>query len=258
MLQTFKQCLRAIRSVPPYKHLPHNMIIEAVAFTNFWLNTFPPKTGISTTHCSRNIVLGSSLSQHPQRHMSYGVYTEVHYVPESLNLTDTAGTTLAICLGPTGDARGSYNCINLRTGHVILCNQFTEMPSMPNTAGRVNHLANNNGQDNNMTFRNLTRTLIPDSGQQAHRHQCPTTTTSWIHSTRQTLSLRPPCPLVRRPMKTRTKKTMTQVPTPRITPTNTSHPWTQTSRCTPSATFWTRTSQSVTTMSLIVRRQDRT
>ena len=53
-------------------------------------------------------------------------------MPKSLNLTGVPRTTPSICLGPTGNARGSYKFLNLRTGHVILQHQFTKMTATSN------------------------------------------------------------------------------------------------------------------------------
>ena len=129
MIHTFKDCLRALRASLPYHRVPKKMIIEAVTFTNLWLNVFPSKEGVSTTYSPRNVLLGNSLSHCLHCRIPFGAYDKVHDAPELSNLPGTPQTTPVICLGPTGNARSSYKFLNLCIKHVILRYQFTEIPA---------------------------------------------------------------------------------------------------------------------------------
>ena len=131
MIWTFKERLRALRSGMLFTRVPKRIIIEAVAYTTLWLNAFPSKEGVSTTYSPRNIVLGSALNQRLHCRMPFGAYAKVHNAPEPLNRTDVPRTTPAICLGPTGNKRGSYKFMSLQTGQVILRYQFTKHPATP-------------------------------------------------------------------------------------------------------------------------------
>ena len=61
MVWTDKDRIPAIRSGLPFRILPYRMLIELVAFALMWLNAFPPSGGVSATHSSRKIIIGSQL-----------------------------------------------------------------------------------------------------------------------------------------------------------------------------------------------------
>ena len=70
----------------------------------------------------------------------FGSYCEVR---EDREITNTMAprTIWAICLGPTGNAQGSYKFLSLNTGKKLIRRSFTEMPVTESVIARVAQLA---------------------------------------------------------------------------------------------------------------------
>ena len=130
----------------PCTRVPRRVIIKLITFCVFWLNPFPPKGGVSRTHSPRTILLGTTVSQQLHYCLSFGSYAEVHDIPTLSNDTGTPRTMPAICLGPTGNSRGTYHFFSLNTGAVIRRYQWTEFPLTPLTVDRIHHMATQDDQ----------------------------------------------------------------------------------------------------------------
>ena len=48
-IHTIKECMCCVHHTLPFKCLPILLLIKMVYFSVFWINTFPPKGGISDT-----------------------------------------------------------------------------------------------------------------------------------------------------------------------------------------------------------------
>jgi hypothetical protein len=53
--------VRAIISIPPFKHIPGWMIIELVNYVEMWLNAFSPESGVSKTLFPITIMTGTTI-----------------------------------------------------------------------------------------------------------------------------------------------------------------------------------------------------
>ena len=139
-IRVIKERVRAVRSSMPCTRIPRHVLIELVALCVFWLNSFHPKGGISRSYSPRTILLGTTVSQRLHCRLPFGSYAKVHDSPLPSNDTGTPRTTPALCLGPTGNSRGTYRFFSLNTGVVTRRYQWTELPMTPSTVNRVHHM----------------------------------------------------------------------------------------------------------------------
>jgi hypothetical protein len=77
-IRVIKERAREIRSTLHYNRLPARMVIELIGFVTLWLNTFPPKSGVSDTLSLRTIMTGLSLSFKQHCKVNFGAYIETH------------------------------------------------------------------------------------------------------------------------------------------------------------------------------------
>jgi hypothetical protein len=63
VIRVIKERVRSVRSSMPCTRVPRRIIIELVTFCVFWLNSFPPKGGVSRTYSPRTLLLGTTVSQ---------------------------------------------------------------------------------------------------------------------------------------------------------------------------------------------------
>ena len=175
LIRVLKERIRAIRSSIPCKRLPRRVIIELITFVVFWLNSHPPKGGVSRTYSPRTILLDTTVSQRLHCRLPFGSYAETHDNPSIPNDTRTMRTTPALCLGPTGNERGTYRFFSLNTGRILRRYAWTEMPYTPSTVDRVQHMATADNQPDGLIFgdrqNRLLERVAPDMFDQlASRH----------------------------------------------------------------------------------------
>jgi hypothetical protein len=104
MIRTIKERTRGLLASLPSKHIPRRMKIEFIYFIVLWLNTFPVKSGISSTFSPRKLLVRWKLDYKKHCRVLPGTYCEVHDEPSPLN-TMTPCTHEAIALGPMGNLR---------------------------------------------------------------------------------------------------------------------------------------------------------
>ena len=126
----------------------------------FWLNSFPPKGGVSRIYSPRTIVMGTTVSQRLHCRLPLGSYAEVHDKPPPSNLPNVHRTTPALCLGPTGNKRGTYRFFGLTTGAVLRRYQWEELPITPTIVDRVHDMASCDRQADGLAFHDRTGTLL--------------------------------------------------------------------------------------------------
>ena len=68
----------------------------------------------------------------------------------------------AICLGPTGNLQGVYNFFSLRSGKIITCGNFTEVPTPTIVMKRVAAMALAKKQNKGLIFENRTGATVND------------------------------------------------------------------------------------------------
>ena len=109
-------------------------------YTVTWVNSFPPKGGISSTISPRTLITGLKTDYNKMCKLEFGSYAQVHDEPEPTNsmIPRTSG---AICLGPNNTLQGGYKFLNLNTGRMVTRRSFTELPITNDVINRVEALA---------------------------------------------------------------------------------------------------------------------
>ena len=131
------------------------MLQEIVAGAVFWLNVFPPKSGVSTTFGPRAIVLGTQIDYKKHCRMECGQYVETH---EPHDNTMKERTCPAIFLRTNGNEQGGAFFMSLRTGLRLNRQAWTELPMPDTVVSTVHSLAKTNIIG--LPFHNRNRVLI--------------------------------------------------------------------------------------------------
>ena len=80
-----------------------------------FLNAFPPNSELSKIYSPGTIMIGKYLDWDKSFMLHFGAYAQVHEYRNVTNLLEEK-TQGAICLGPTGNLQGTYNCFFLCSG----------------------------------------------------------------------------------------------------------------------------------------------
>ena len=134
-IRTIKERTRCEICVLPYKYYPFVMVQEIVAGAVFWLNVFPPKSGISKTFGPRAIVIGTHIDYKSHCSMECGQYVETHE-PHNNNMNER--TCPALFLRTNGNEQGGAYFMSLRTGQRLNRQAWTTLP-MPDTVVSTVH-----------------------------------------------------------------------------------------------------------------------
>ena len=128
-IQVIKERMRAHHANLPFPSFTRRMTIELDKHVVMLLNALPPKSGLSKTYIPLTTKTGKSLDFKKSCKLHFRAYTQVH---EDRNVTNTLEerTHGSICLGPTGNLRGTYNFFSLHSGKNITRGQFTEVPTL--------------------------------------------------------------------------------------------------------------------------------
>ena len=118
MIRTIKERYRALFHRLPYSMWPKLMIIHAVTNAVKWLNTFPPKGGISTTYSPRTIITGRQIDFKNHCTISFGSYVQAVADNDPTN-TPRERTIDAVFLRALDNVQGGYEVLNLKTGKSI-------------------------------------------------------------------------------------------------------------------------------------------
>lgn len=121
--------------------MTNRLTIEMVVASNFWLNSFPPDSGISDVLSPRAIVTGSTIDFNRHCKLEFGSYVQTHEEHDNSMATRTVG---ALALRPTGNAQGGYYFFSLVTGRILNRNRWTEIPMPADVITRVHALARRN------------------------------------------------------------------------------------------------------------------
>ena len=137
-IRTLKERVRCIFSTLPYKKLPVMMVIYITKNSNFWLNVFPPKDGVSGRINPRALMTGYDIDAQKHLQLECGEYAEVH---DEHDNTMTPRTTGAIALMPNGNIQGGHLFYSLRTGKILNRKKWTPVPMPESVIPRMDALA---------------------------------------------------------------------------------------------------------------------
>jgi hypothetical protein len=115
------------------------MVAIMVLYVTKLLNFFPVKNGLSDTLSPKAIVTGEQLNYKHYK-LPFGSYCQVHEETNPRN--NIASRTLgAISLIASGNLQGAQLFLSLKTGEVIVCYSYTEVPMPEEVIARVNNLS---------------------------------------------------------------------------------------------------------------------
>ena len=80
-IRTIKEHARGLITTLPFEHIPQRMKIEFIYFCVLWLNAFPVKSGISSSHSPRELMVHWKLDYKRHCRVQPGTYCEVHDEP---------------------------------------------------------------------------------------------------------------------------------------------------------------------------------
>jgi hypothetical protein len=137
-IRSIKERTRSTYNMMPFKKVPHQMIVQMVYHSNFWLNVFPPTDGVSGVTSPRELVTGLGIDYLKHCRLECGAYAQVHEEHDNSMASRTVG---AIAMRPTGNAQGGYYFFSLNTGRILNRNRWTELPMPTEVIERVHALA---------------------------------------------------------------------------------------------------------------------
>jgi hypothetical protein len=161
-IRVLKEWSRAIWSTLPCQAIHVRIIIELVYYAAFWLNAFPPSSGVSSTYSPRTIMTGNALEFAKHCKLPFGAYAEAHEEYPQTN-TMAQRTRSVICLGPTGNFQGSYKMMCLTTRRKIAQKKFQELPMPTSVIKRIEAKANKEQQQNTLVFTDRNANPIEDN-----------------------------------------------------------------------------------------------
>ena len=99
-----------------YKKLPGQLVSQMVSTSNFWLNIYQPRDGVSGNINPRKLITGVEIDAAKHIVLEFGEYVQTH---EEHDNTMTTHTTGAIVTRPTGNAQGGHWFYSLTTRRMI-------------------------------------------------------------------------------------------------------------------------------------------
>ena len=116
-----------------------------------WINTFPPKGGVSASISPRTLLIGVKLDYNYHFKLVFGAYAQVH--EESFPTKSQQAWTLgAISFGPSGNLQGGYKFMSLWTGNKLARRRWTELPMPQEVIDRINKFSESDRQPYFLTF----------------------------------------------------------------------------------------------------------
>ena len=77
-IRVIKEHIHATRHSLPFKYIPLLMLLKMVYTWTKWINTFPPKDGISDILSSQAIVTSTQLNYKTDCQLLFGTYIQAH------------------------------------------------------------------------------------------------------------------------------------------------------------------------------------
>ena len=145
-VRTVKESVRSTCHSIPFKRIPKLMITSMVRLAVTNLNILPAENGISKHLSPHTIITGKPGPDYNMiSKVEFGTYVQVHDEPSPTN-TNTARTTGAIALNPTGNEQGAYYFMSLNTGERLNRRKWTELPMGNDVIAAVEARALREGQ----------------------------------------------------------------------------------------------------------------
>jgi hypothetical protein len=128
----------------PFGMWPKIMVTHGVYNAVKWLNTFPPKGGLTTTYSPRTIITGRNIDYKRHCKIPFGSYVQAVTENAPTN-TPRERTIDAIFLRALDNIQGGFEVMNLKTGKPITRHRVIEVPITEQVIKRVEQLAARQG-----------------------------------------------------------------------------------------------------------------
>ena len=115
---TIKERTRGIIRTLPFEYIPKRLKMEIIYFMVLWLNAFPVKTGVSSVHSPRELLVRWKLDYAKHCRVLPGTYCDVHNKPLPTNSMTPCMHACIVC-GPTGNLQESVKFHCLTTGRIL-------------------------------------------------------------------------------------------------------------------------------------------
>ncbi|KAL7476268.1 hypothetical protein ACHAW6_002142 [Cyclotella cf. meneghiniana] len=160
-IRLMKEHARGIENTLPFTGLPKLMTIELIHFIVLWLNNFPVKSGVSTKFSPRELICRHRLRAKVHCKTLFGTYCEVPDEPTPSN-SMTLRTHETICMGPTGNIKGSYKIYCLKTKKKLTWRRWDELPMPRSIIRKVDRQAKRDRAASRLAFADRNNILYED------------------------------------------------------------------------------------------------
>ena len=92
------------------------LVSQMVSASNYWLNNFPPKDGVSRSISPSTLVTGHNIDYNKHIKLEFGEYVQTH---EEHGNTMKTRTTGAIACRPSGNTQDGQLFYSLITGRML-------------------------------------------------------------------------------------------------------------------------------------------
>ena len=158
-IRVIKERFRTLYHRLPFNAIPKVMVKVAAMECVKWLNSFPPRTGVSDFYSPRAIVTGRPIDYNRHCKTAFGSYVQALHETNPTNTT--APRTIGCIYLRSTDDKG-YQLLNLSSKHVITRRKYTEIPTPQNVIDRVEQLAQQDGMKPDLHFLDRKGNLIRD------------------------------------------------------------------------------------------------
>jgi hypothetical protein len=144
----------------PFHRLPPQLIINMVYAATFWLNSFPPASGVSPTISPHALVAGTTIDYHWHCQLEFGTYLQTH---EAHFNSLQSLTTGALTLRPTGnEEQGGYYFFSLTSGRLLNRNKWIALPMPQEVIDCVHLLAKRSTGPYGLIILDRNMAILPD------------------------------------------------------------------------------------------------
>jgi Reverse transcriptase (RNA-dependent DNA polymerase)/Zinc knuckle len=157
-IRTLKERVRCVYNTLPFKNMPARLLIELVYNSNFWLNSLPSLSGISTQMSPREIITGLKIDYKRHCSLEFGCYVQTHEQHDNSMQSRTVG---ALALRPTGNEQGGHYFFSLTTGKILNRFKWTALPMPEDVKIRIEHMAKESSTASNLTFSDREGNILP-------------------------------------------------------------------------------------------------
>ena len=162
-IRVIKERFRSMYHRLPYAALPRVMIKIGAMEVARWLNTFPPRNGISEFYSPRTIMSGKPIDYNKHCKTPFGAYVQALHESNPTN-TNAPRTIGCIYLRYLEQGDGAYELYNLSTKKVLTRRKYTKLPIPDHVIEKVEQIARQDGIKPELLFHDRKGTILCEDG----------------------------------------------------------------------------------------------